>query len=52
MCPAKLGVIAVAKAPTVPISPRSKNVAPKDWAKTGMKYVYIPKPREPTNTEK
>ena len=30
MCPAKLGVTAVAKAPTVPIKPRSKYVAPKD----------------------
>jgi hypothetical protein len=52
MRPAKLGVIAVANAPTVPIKPRSKYVAPKDWAKTGMKYVYMPKPREATNTDK
>jgi hypothetical protein len=51
-CPARIGVIAVANAETVPINPRSKYVAPKDWAKTGMKYVYMPKPREATKTEK
>ena len=52
MYPAKLGVIAAANAPKVPIRPRSKNVAPKDWAKTGMKYVYIPDPSDATNTER
>jgi hypothetical protein len=48
--PIKNGVIVAARAQRVPISPRSTNVAPKDWANTGMKYTFIPTPREATNT--
>jgi hypothetical protein len=31
--------------------PNSRKVAPNCWAKRGMKYMYMPKPREATKSE-